>query len=275
MPPLEAVDAKVERARNEIRLLKTDITAFCEERARLIVREVRDEQDHWIYYGDAPKPPIQWSVRAGESAYNLRSALDHLTWQLVESNGGSPGKHTAFPILENPDPRIFKRRLCGVSSSAVEYIQSVQPYRIKQRGQVEYPPDSERVCRGLAMLHEICNADKHRHLAIANARWTGEWPKVAIRAPHHPIPEQDERTYLPTDCNVFVVNCELQNGKALLITPTPRVEDSRYLQFPIDAFFDGFPFKDAVNARQVSVSKTLDACIDSVEMVVSALRREF
>lgn len=273
MPPLEAVDAKVERARNEIRLLKTDITAFCEERARLIVREVRDGQDHWIYLGDAPKPPVQWSVRAGESAYNLRSALDHLAWQLVESNGGRPGKHTAFPILERPAPRIFKRRLCGASSSAMEYIQSVQPYRIKQLGPVEYPPDSERVCRGLAMLHEICNTDKHRHLAIANARWTGEWIKVITRLPSHPMPIQDEIGYLGTGRDDLDINYELQNGKPLLIADA--ISDWQYLQFPIDAFFDGFPFKDPIDNRQISVSATLDACMDSVEMVVSALRREF
>ena len=37
MPTLEAVDAKIERARSELRLLKADIAAFCKERARLIL----------------------------------------------------------------------------------------------------------------------------------------------------------------------------------------------------------------------------------------------
>ena len=273
MPPLEAVDAKVERARNEIRLLKTDITAFCEERARLIVREVHDEQDHWIYLGDAPKPPIQWSVRAGESAYNLRSALDHLAWRLVESNGGCPGRHTAFPIQEHHNRHNFKDCLRGASSCAVRYIESVQPYRIKQLEMAEYPPDSERVCRGLAMLHEICNTDKHRHLAIANARWTGELPKIITRVPSYPMRMKDEEGYFGTGSNGSVVNYELQNGKTLLIADA--IFDWQYLQFPIDAFFDGFPFKDPIDNRQISVSATLDACMDSVEMVVSALRREF
>lgn len=76
---LEAVDAKIDRARSELRLLNADIAAVCDERARLIVREeCDDEKERWVYRGDTPKAPIQWSIRAGEFAYNLRSALDHL-----------------------------------------------------------------------------------------------------------------------------------------------------------------------------------------------------
>ena len=97
MPTLESVDAKIDRARSELRLLKADIAAFCEERARLIVREESDDKKElWVYRGDTPKAPIQWSIRAGEFAYNLRSALDHLVWQLVRVNGGNPCKQTEF-----------------------------------------------------------------------------------------------------------------------------------------------------------------------------------
>ena len=71
MPTLEAVDAKIDRARSELRLLKADIATFCEERARLILREDCGEQERWVYRGDAPKAPIQWSIRAGEFAYKL------------------------------------------------------------------------------------------------------------------------------------------------------------------------------------------------------------
>ena len=38
MVNLQAVDAKIERARSEMRLLKADISDFCDERARLILR---------------------------------------------------------------------------------------------------------------------------------------------------------------------------------------------------------------------------------------------
>ena len=59
-----------------------------------------------------------------------------------------------------------------------------------------YAPDAERVARGLGMLHEICNMDKHRHLAIANVRWTGRYPRWVSLASFYPTPEGDEKAYL-------------------------------------------------------------------------------
>ena len=75
MLDFEAIDAKINRARGESRSLKTDIVAFCEEKARLIVPENHGEEVWWVYRGDDPNPPIDWSVRVGEFAYNLRSSL--------------------------------------------------------------------------------------------------------------------------------------------------------------------------------------------------------
>ena len=150
MPTLEAVDAKIERARSELRLLKADIAAFCEERARLIVREeCDDERELWVYRGDTPKAPIQWSIRAGEFAYNLRSALDHLAWQLVEANGEEPGGNSQFPIQSKANPSRFEEQIHGISPLAKDYIESVQPH---QRSEEWYLTATDRVCIGLALL---------------------------------------------------------------------------------------------------------------------------
>ena len=270
MPMLEAVDAKIDSARSELRLLKADIAAFCEERARLIVREDCGEQERWVYRGDAPKAPIQWSVRAGEFAYNLRSALDHLVWQLVSANEDCPGRHSEFPIQSNYNRDNLKSTLRGVSPMVISYIKSVQPYQITER---KYPSDSDRVNRGLAMLNDLCNMDKHRHLAIANARWTGEWPKFNILAVFYPQPKHDENSYFDPEHHGSVISRDLRNGETLLITP--RFSDWEYLRFPIDAFFEGLAHSNATYGRGISVSEALNACIDSVEMVVSCLRREF
>ncbi len=150
MPTLEAVDAKIERARAESRLLKGEIAAFCEERTRLIVREDCGEQERWVYRGDTPKVPIQWSIRAGEFAYNLRSALDHLVWQLVLDNEKQPGEHNQFPIQHEYNASNFRKYLRGVSQSVKGYIKSVQPYQITA---VEYPPDTDRV--GMAHAYPV------------------------------------------------------------------------------------------------------------------------
>ena len=54
MMDFEAIDAKINRARGESRSLKTDIVAFCEEKARLIVLENHGDEVWWVYRGDDP-----------------------------------------------------------------------------------------------------------------------------------------------------------------------------------------------------------------------------
>ena len=278
MTNLEAVDAKVERARIELRLLKADIMDFCEERARLIVREECEDRERWVYRGGNPKAPIQWSIRAGEFAYNLRSALDHLVWELVISHGQCagkhkggecPGTHNEFPIHDCPDPKRFERRLCGVSPTAMAYIEDVQPYR---RSRKCYPPDFDRICRGLAMLRDICNRDKHQRLLMANVRWTGQWLKVVNLASFHPMPKLYERSYLDPkhDESAEKIGRELRNGQALLITSGYR--EWQYLSFPVDAYFDQLPGLTNRVGQALSVSEALDSCFESVDMVVSRLR---
>ena len=278
MANLEAVDAKIERARGELRLLKADIANFCAERARLIMREECGDRERWVYRGGDPKAPMQWSIRAGEFAYNLRSALDHLVWQLAASHGRCagkhkggecPGTHNEFPIHDCSDLSRFERRLCGVSSTAMAYIEDVQPYR---RSGDFYPPDSDRVRRGLATLRDICNQDKHQHLLIANVRWTGEWPKFVSLASFYPMPKLDERSYVDPehDESAETLSQELRSGQALLITSGYR--KSQYLSFPVDAYFDELPGLKNRVGQALSVSEALDSCFESTDMVVSRLR---
>ena len=274
MPTLEAVDAKIERARSELRLLKADIAAFCEERARLIVREeCDDERELWVYRGDTPKEPIQWSVRAGEFAYNLRSALDHLVWQLVEVNGKRPRSRSAFPIQHKSNSGALKNQLRGVNQSATDYIESVQPFTISER---EYYSDSDRVAKGLLMLHKLCNIDKHRHLVVVNAFWSGHQPKVVPRISQYQLPNLGANTYLIPE-GMRVITQELVNGQALI--ETCGIRDWEYLELRVDAYFDEEATKEMAardqNGDVLPVPLILDACIDSVEMVVGHLRKEF
>lgn len=44
-------------------------------------------------------PPIMLSVLVGEVVHQLRSALDHLAYALVQAAGNCPTRFTAFPVL--------------------------------------------------------------------------------------------------------------------------------------------------------------------------------
>ena len=88
MVTLEGVNAKVQRAQDQIERLARDIEASCEDQRALFSEELRPDVGDkiWIFRGETPIVPIEYSIRLGEIVYNLRSALDQLVWQLVHAN---------------------------------------------------------------------------------------------------------------------------------------------------------------------------------------------
>jgi hypothetical protein len=100
-------------------------------------------------------------VIIGDIAHNLRSALDHVTWQLVLANGGEPKEGsggTTFPILLKK-PRARLRIVGGVSADARDAIEAAQPYNAQPIDRNRHP---------LAALGHVSNTDKHREPAIAH-----------------------------------------------------------------------------------------------------------
>ncbi|MYB50467.1 MAG: hypothetical protein F4X72_14585 [Dehalococcoidia bacterium] len=154
---LQGVNAKIGRASESLRRLETDIRGFCENQRLQLVREVQ-EGIHVVDSGP-PELLINYSIRAGEIAYNLRSALDHLVWQLVQANGKTPDRRSEFPIFleESEYFKGAKSKLKGTSRRQRELIASFQPFR-----------SHNGIGPHLWMLHTICNIDKHRHLNVVN-----------------------------------------------------------------------------------------------------------
>ncbi len=135
---------------------------FCMDIRPSIVHEVHEDaaEQAWVFRGETPNVPIDWSVRLGEILYLLRSALDHLVCQLVRANGQEPGRHNAFPIVRNEEAwrRRARSDLKGVSQADVNRIRRLQPID----GGIGLSFDVS----GLSRLHSLCNADKHRHLIL-------------------------------------------------------------------------------------------------------------
>lgn len=138
MTNLETVDAKIDRARLQLRRLRAVVADLCSERARLIVREEFENGERWVHRGGEPAMPVRWTIEVGKFVRNLRSALDHLVWQLAAAHGDCagrhggdtcPGRHNRFPLHDLSGARRFDKQLCGVNAVAREYIRSVQPHR--------------------------------------------------------------------------------------------------------------------------------------------------
>src|ERR1700722_4851148 len=89
-------------------------------------------------------PPPEISVTVGETIYQIRSALDHLAFDLVKLNTRKItlpddwSEHCLFPLKlciptacngNTPVPyKYFEKALPGISIHAFEFIESLQPY---------------------------------------------------------------------------------------------------------------------------------------------------
>ncbi len=159
---LDAIYAKTNRARIRLSQLKLEIDKYSrspEVRDRITV-EFFDEEEKFnvtLESADYPHDFVEWSVTIGEIVHNLRSALDHLVWQLVRDNSGQPSEANMFPIVafENRDDweRISKSKLKGVSDAMKEGIKRIQPFAVLG---ARYDVTS------LSKLHHLSNVDKHR-----------------------------------------------------------------------------------------------------------------
>ena len=171
MNKLEEIHAKIRRAGDQIDSLTADMDRFCTDIRQSIVREVHDEPDEqvWVFRGETPRAPIEWSLRVGEILHNLRSALDHLVSQLLLANGQKPTRQNAYPIANDESKWSRNRdRLKGVTPRIETIVERLQPYT----GGINLPFDVS----AFGTLHTLCNIDKHQHLHRFLVRTSGIGP---------------------------------------------------------------------------------------------------
>lgn len=123
---------------------------------------------HLFRVGALVRPSPTVGLVVGDYVQNLRSALDHLAWELVRRGSRPPHKPNAvqFPIYRigrstkprGQPPKTFSnqidRNLPGVSSEQRAIADSYQPYHRRQWH--------------LAVLANLSNQDKHRLITPVN-----------------------------------------------------------------------------------------------------------
>jgi len=134
--------------------------------------------DHIIYINHVPDlGPFSDNVaaRVGDVVHNLRSALDHLAFQLARGESLTPEQQrkVQFPIF---DCEKDFRRKCYLGDIAPEHrkiIEKLQPYH----GLAGRPDSwSGPYIHQLALLRDLDNMDKHRILTPTLAvPWSSEF----------------------------------------------------------------------------------------------------
>lgn len=159
--------AKLAHANHHIGLVKAEIEqAGAPDPEMVEVSRVYEPTDRAVVYRIERVIQIgeDWPLIVGDAVHDLRSALDHLMWQLaIKHLGRTPTKSEA-PNIQFPEIRKLgdfhrSRFLRYVSPSDIDRLKAFQPYRRLKKGQLHPLPK----------LVKLSNIDKHRkiHLLVS------------------------------------------------------------------------------------------------------------
>jgi hypothetical protein len=126
------------------------------------------------------EPPIdEWGAIIGDVVHNLRSALDHLVWQLTIAEGhtpppnpipkrglGSEWRDIGFPIYVKPHPTDYLGNLIPwTGAKDLQSLWGIGPrLRAEFQGLQPFVTGQNPTKEPLAILDELWNIDRHRHL---------------------------------------------------------------------------------------------------------------
>ena len=172
--PLDGCREKIKRANEHIFQIHHDVFVGGKVPApdNPVLTQYDPETSSLIFTCQGPVPilPLSFSILSGEVTYQLRSALDHLVYQLIVVKTKQPPTFpSAFPIVGKG--KMTKR---GWRSASDEYV--AQTSRLEQ----DISSAAETIIKGLQpfhrgasydedplwLLHELNNTDKHRLLLL-------------------------------------------------------------------------------------------------------------
>lgn len=154
-PSLKNPKLKIERAKEHLDILDNELIKFQDAKPFRVTCYENIEHTLYIMKCEIPIIDPRLAIIAGDAVYNLRSALDHIAWQLALTTTDTPRDRTAFPIVDvntSKKRTTFDNITGDIPIEAINEIKLLQPYN---RG-TSYQADL------LWQLDKLCNIDKHR-----------------------------------------------------------------------------------------------------------------
>ena len=151
--------AKLERAKRHYAELEAALKSFFSTNPYKISTRRNDAGKLVYYLSDVADVPVELSLITGDVIQNLRSALDHLAYDLwvKEASGRGRDDKIYFPI--DKDEASYNRnkvgKTQGISAQSLAIIDSLSPY----------PGGNDDLWR----IHTLNNRDKHRLLVTVGS----------------------------------------------------------------------------------------------------------
>lgn len=167
---LSGVRAKVERAWEHRHALEREIAPVRDGERHPLQMSAKLDPDSGYHVFRVSVMPDEWQRRAavvlGDIVHSLRSALDHLAWQLVLNHYGRPPTEELRRLVKFP----IERKRNSVTSSYIYSKVSPADRADIEWAQPYYAPNFPTTFRhipalhALAVLQRLSNRDKHRML---------------------------------------------------------------------------------------------------------------
>jgi hypothetical protein len=159
--PLEGVRLKLTRAEEHLVMLDSQIFAFLQDEPYTVSYERKpDGSEHVYKVHVAERMPADFGVIVGDCLQNMRSALDHLVWQLAIRSGKrteTPARQTAFPVCDTRDAfraKGTKNKVADLTAEDRARIESLQPFQAGVNARNHW----------LWHLNELSRIDRHQVL---------------------------------------------------------------------------------------------------------------
>lgn len=258
MADLTSVDLKIQRARAHLMDLDGQVGEYLDRQPYKIVLNTppSDPLLMFIEFHVVTEPDIGLGLIVGDFLTNLRAALDHMTCRLVEHSGGVVTERTQFPIRDSTTTATGRQRtfaIDGISDPAMlDVFEAFQPYKV-----------GTPTAHPLAVLRDLCNADKHRLLHVATAHLGGARAGIIL---------DDGTEVAATNPPGRLVADQTPIVAIRLEAPFIRSEHPKTQVFAEGEAFVGLVDVGAASGRPASL--VLKECLEYVEAnVTPALRR--
>lgn len=205
---LALIHVKTKRAEKHLR----DLEGLAESTRGLEDYAFISDENGKLTYQRLPVVEFGVIAAAGDVLHNLRTALDHLAWQLVLANRNVPTRHTGFPIAESPSKlvSIFRKKVAGMRPEAKKAIKDLRPYN----------GGNDPLWR----IHYLDIVDKHKELLIVGNKhlfrgdhFLGEFFAQADEAAHFPgIYLADTHTESQSPVHPSAIKLEIPGMEALI-----------------------------------------------------------
>lgn len=141
---------KIERANHHIGDLERQFAAFVEAHPHtLSIQSNPQTGQPTVRIRFSADPPKTLALIVGDAIHNLRTALDHMTWELVGRDGGTQNRYLKLPTGDN---RINFEAACrGIKTPSQSIIDLFLSLEVFPTGKGE----------SLYATHLLDNADKH------------------------------------------------------------------------------------------------------------------